>query len=234
MAEVALLFAQHPMALAAELVANALRRCGPGARLGVSGGSALAALALLRQGLPVELWSALRLAWVDERLVPSSDLASNRGEAYRNGILSSQWPVAMELALVMDGESEQQALERALAQFRQDFGAALDVALLGMGEDGHIASLFPGHPALSSLTPIVCVADSPKPPPRRLTLSLPVLARPGLERIIVALGPGKRDALMRLIAGDPELPAARLGPVTVVTDQLELRPSYEGWQSRRP
>lgn len=224
-AEVALLFARHPLALAAELLVDALRRCGPGARLGVPGGSALAALAQVRRGLPEELWRTLRLAWVDERLVPSSDLASNRGEAYRSGTLSSLWPVAMELALVMDGESEQQALERSLEQFRQDFGGALDVALLGMGEDGHIASLFPGHPALSSPTPIISVTDSPKPPPRRLTLSLPVLARPGLVRVIVALGPGKRDALIRLIAGDEELPAARLGPVTVVTDQLELRPS---------
>jgi 6-phosphogluconolactonase len=97
------------------------------------------------------------------------------------------------------------------------------VVLLGLGEDGHVASLFPGPSALGSSATVVSLTDSPKPPSTRVTMTLPVLARPGLERIIVALGAGKREAVMRLMTGDEAIPAARLGRVTVVTDQQLTR-----------
>lgn len=219
MADVTLLVTDRPLEVAAGLVREALSRVGPGARLGIPGGSALGALRLVREALPEALWSTLRLTWVDERLVPTSDAASNRGEAFHSGSLSKQQPVAVELPLVLDGESPAQAVARVAAQLTLSFADGLDVALLGLGEDGHVASLFPGHAALGSKAPVAAVDDSPKPPSRRVTLTLPVLARPGVERIIVALGAGKRDALMRLMAGDETIPAARLGRVTVVTDQ---------------
>lgn len=219
MAEVTLVVTERPLEVAAGLVSGALERCGAGARLGVPGGSALGVLRLVREALPPALWASLKLTWVDERLVKTSDAASNRGEAFHGGSLSKEQPVALELPLVLDGESPERAVERVTASFARDFGGALDVALLGLGEDGHVASLFPGHLALSSAAPVVALANSPKPPSGRVTLTLPVLARPGLERIIVAMGSGKRDALQRLMAGDENIPAARLGRVTVVTDQ---------------
>lgn len=209
----------RPLEVAAELIAAALERVGPGARLGLPGGSALGALRLVREALPAALWASLRLTWIDERLVSMSDAASNRGDAFRCGALSKEQPVASMLPLVLDGESAAAAVERASAAFARDFGGALDVAVLGLGEDGHVASLFPGHAVLTSTGLVTSLADSPKPPTGRVTLTLPVLARPGVERIIVAMGAGKRDALGRLLAGDPAIPAARLGPVTVVTDQ---------------
>jgi 6-phosphogluconolactonase len=214
-AEVTTLVTARPLEVAAAQLSEALRRVGPGARLGIPGGSALGALRLLREPLEPELWSSLRLTWVDERLVPVSDAASNRGDALRGGPLS----VALELPLVLDGEDAAAAVKRTSAAFARDFGGALDVALLGLGEDGHIASLFPGHAALNDQSAVVALHDSPKPPSSRVTLSLPVLARPGVERIIVAMGVGKRDALKRLMAGDESIPAARLGRVTLVTDQ---------------
>lgn len=209
----------RPLEVAAELIAAALKRVGPGARLGIPGGSALGALRLVRESLPAGLWSSLRLTWIDERLVPMSDAASNRGEAFRGGALSKEQPVASMLPLALDGEGAAAAVERASAAFARDFGGALDVAVLGLGEDGHVASLFPGHAVLMGTGLVASLFDSPKPPGGRVTLTLSVLARPGVERIIVAMGAGKRDALARLLADDAAIPAARLGPVTVVTDQ---------------
>ena len=219
MGDVTVLVTARPLEVAAGLVSEALRRVGAGARLGIPGGSALGVLRLVREGLPPELWRTLRLTWVDERLVPVSDAASNRGDAFHGGSLSKAQPVALELPLVLDGENAGTAVARATAGFTHDFGGALDVALLGLGEDGHIASLFPGHVVLSSQGLVAALQDSPKPPSGRVTLTLPVLARPGLERIIVALGSGKREALQRLMAGDAAIPASKLGKVTVVTDQ---------------
>jgi 6-phosphogluconolactonase len=176
-------------------------------------------LKLVRESAGRELWSSLKLTWVDERVVPVGDAQSNRGESFRKGALSVTQPVALELPLVLDGEDGPTAAKRAAGVFTRDFGGALDVALLGIGEDGHVASLFPGKPEVESEGPVLAIHDSPKPPPNRVTLSIPVLARPGLQRIIVAIGSGKREAIDRLLAGDKSIPAARLGRVTLVTDQ---------------
>lgn len=218
MAEVELVVTPTPLETGAAKVAEALARAGPGARLGVAGGSAIATLKLVRESLARELWGSLKLTWVDERVVAVSDAQSNRGESFRKGALSVTQPVGLELPLVLDGEDGATAAKRAGVAFANDFKGALDVALLGIGEDGHVASLFPGKPSLQSKEPVLAIDDSPKPPPHRVTLSLPVLARPGLQRILVAIGAGKRDALERLLAGDPSIPAARLGRVTLVTD----------------
>ena len=225
MAEVHLVITPRPLETAADLLAGALRSLPPfplrasgsgrGPRLGIPGGSAVAALRLAREVLAPELWSSILLTWVDERVVPMSDSNSNRGELLRAGPLG----VGLELPLVLDGENAEAAAGRTAERFERDFDGALDVALLGLGEDGHVASLFPGHPVLASKGMFAAVNDSPKPPAQRVTLTMPVLARPGVERIIVAMGAGKRDALRRLIAGDLGIPAALLGAVTVVTDQ---------------
>jgi 6-phosphogluconolactonase len=216
-ADVTLLGSPNPLDVAAELVREALERVGPGARLGIPGGSALEVLARVRAALEPSLWRTLKLTWVDERVVPFADAQSNRGSAYRSKALDVDQPVGLELPLVLDGESASTAVKRSTDVFEREFGGALDVALLGMGEDGHIASLFPGHAGLNATGLVAAIEGSPKPPSQRLTLTLPVLARAGLARYVVAIGAGKRDAVMRLVAGD-DIPAARLGAVTVVTD----------------
>ena len=88
---------------------------------------------------------------------------------------------------------------------------AADLVLLGIGEDGHVASLFPERASLEVTDRTVIVErDSPKPPPTRLTLSLPLLAR-GREVVIAAFGAGKAEPL-HAVVHDPgcTLPAARL------------------------
>ena len=87
----------------------------------------------------------------------------------------------------------------------------LDIALLGMGPDGHIASLFAGHAGLAIHDRYaIAITDSPKPPPRRLTLTLPILAS-ARTAIVAALGTSKSQALANAI-GNPDslLPVAQL------------------------
>ena len=86
-----------------------------------------------------------------------------------------------------------------------------DVCLLGFGPDGHVASLFPGHPGLKAPGPVVAIPDSPKPPPERLTLSLSWLQRAFLT-VAIGAGASKRRAAADLLYGPGELPLALAHP----------------------
>jgi 6-phosphogluconolactonase len=209
-----------PVAEAALLILRAIessdRRSGT-ARLAIPGGSAAAAVGRIRQGLAPGVWRRLRLTWVDERCVPSGHADSNRGSAHRAGLLDPADPPAIDLALVLDGETPDASRARAEAALLRDFGGAIDVALLGMGEDGHIASLFPAHAVLSDRALVALVRDSPKPPAERVTLTLPAL-RTATTSVLIVTGEAKRKALTRLAHGDRGLPATLLGDIVVVTD----------------
>jgi len=96
--------------------------------------------------------------------------------------------------------------------------ATLDVVLLGMGEDGHTASLFPGFSAVEERQRrALAIAGSPKPPPWRLTLTLPVL-QGARHVLLVVAGEGKRDAVRRVMAGE-DLPAARVSNAVWILDR---------------
>jgi 6-phosphogluconolactonase len=81
--------------------------------------------------------------------------------------------------------------------------------MLGVGPDGHVASLFPGHPGLADERPALPVRDSPKPPPVRISMSFPTLARARQTWFLVT-GEGKASAARRALAGTDrrEIPAA--------------------------
>lgn len=99
-------------------------------RLGVPGGSALAAVKAAREALDADVWRATRLTFVDERVVPVNSADSNRGAAERGGALTPA--PGLVLPLVEDGEDGPAACARVSTAFTRDFGGALDVALLGM------------------------------------------------------------------------------------------------------
>jgi 6-phosphogluconolactonase len=159
------------------------------------------------------------LTWVDERCVPFDDEQSNRGMAYRLGALDHADPPALELPLFLDGESSAEASERVARELSAQFRDELDVLLVGMGEDGHVASLFPGHVLLGSNHNVGVLCDSPKPPSERVTLTVKSLSTADTS-ILFAAGDGKRSAIQRLLAGDSTLPASHLRGVTLVTDQV--------------
>ena len=84
---------------------------------------------------------------------------------------------------------------------------AFDVLMLGVGPDGHVASLFPGHPGFAVTTgTVIAVRESPKPPPVRISLTLPALQTAG-QAWLLAAGDEKADVVARALGGEP-LPAA--------------------------
>jgi 6-phosphogluconolactonase len=101
---------------------------------------------------------------------------------------------------------------------------ALDVLILGVGDDGHVCSLFPGHRALMEESArVLVIEDSPKPPPRRLTLSLNYVLR-SKQLWIVAVGERKRTLLQRAVQRQEtstplDLVVAQGREVVIFTDQ---------------
>jgi 6-phosphogluconolactonase len=125
---------------------------------------------------------------------------------------------AIDESLLDDLDEVSDAYEKELIrEFAQKDAArfpVFDLILLGIGPDGHTASLFPGHELLSETDRWVAwIEDSPKPPPRRVTLTYPVINH-AARVAFVASGAGKVDVL-HTILDDPEagLPAARVRPV---------------------
>ena len=107
----------------------------------------------------------------------------------------------------------------------------LDVALLGLGEDGHTASLFGGGSALRA-TGAICIAvtDAPKPPPERITLTMDVL-RAARRCVLLASGASKADAVAAVLAGpNPAVPASLLreGRLEMIVDDAAAPPPPGG------
>lgn len=158
-------------------------------------------------------WAGVHLWLGDERCVPEHDVESNTRmvrESLLDRLRASEGPHLHSV----HGELEP---EDAAWLYGCDVVRAMgerpvfDLILLGLGPDGHTASLFPGHPeATSEHAPVIGVRDSPKPPPERISLTLPVLRRARFT-LLMATGDEKADALARVRANDPDVPAGRLG-----------------------
>ncbi len=174
-------------------------------RLGLPGGSTPGpTLRWLADHLPASSRAGLWVTWVDERNVPLSDPLSNHHLAARSGLLDA----AARTLPMCDGGPLADAQTRFTAAFAADFDGALDVVLLGVGGDGHIASLFPGHRALEARGLCVAITDSPKPPAERLSLTLPVLEAVSVA-VLLARGSEKAAALVPGSA----LPIGRYQPI---------------------
>jgi len=160
-------------------------------------------------------WDHVHVFFGDERAVPETDPDSN------SGLARKLWldRVAAHVHAMPANQADIDAAARAYTEeLRSTLGdpPRIDVMLLGMGPDGHVCSLFPGHPLLRERTRWVAgVTDSPKPPPRRLTLTMPVLAA-ARSIWVGAFGAAKAPILREAIqdAGSqlPVALAARSGP----------------------
>ncbi len=165
------------------------------------------ALAARADQLP---WAEITVLFGDERWVPTDDPASNELLA-RTALVDEVGP-----AVVHSMRGAAAELDDAAAAYAATVAAAapIDVIHLGLGEDGHTASLFPGSAALDEqLALVVATGDDLHPHPR-LTLTYPGIATGRLVVVTVA-GPDKAQAWARLCAGD-DVPAARISAEQVV------------------
>ncbi|MFI5492155.1 6-phosphogluconolactonase [Actinoplanes sp. NPDC051859] len=156
-------------------------------------------------------WSRIDLWWGDERFLPAGHPDRNETQA-REALLDSLPLVpkrvhAMPASDGDDGDDAAAAADRYAAELAAE-GAGFDVLMLGVGEDGHVASLFPGHPQATAEGSAIAVQDSPKPPPTRISLTMSMI-RSAAEVWLVAAGSDKAAAVGAALGGDDALPAAR-------------------------
>jgi 6-phosphogluconolactonase len=180
--------------------------------IALPGGSVAAALFPRLARLPVD-WMRVSFFWADERAVPPADPESNYGLARALWLAPAGVPedrVHRMPAGATDLEAAATAYEAELCRVLGD-PPRIDLALLGVGPDGHVCSLFPGHRLLQERRRwVAALDDAPKPPPRRLTLTLPALAAARLV-VVAALGPSKAEPIRSALAArDSPLPVAQV------------------------
>ena len=152
-------------------------------------------------------WAQVVVWWGDERFVePASDDRNER--AAREAFLNDVDPDPAKIHPMPSTESAASVEEGAVAygdELRAHGAGEFDVVMLGIGPDGHIASLFPGFPQLDVADQIaVPVTGSPKPPPERISLTFAALNRSKSVWFLVS-GEGKADAVARALAEGTDL-----------------------------
>ncbi|XP_034177693.1 6-phosphogluconolactonase [Osmia lignaria lignaria] len=183
-------------------------------KVGLSGGSVVN---LLAQSLPniTTDWSKWYFFFCDERIVPFDSNDSTYGE-YKSKLIG-KIPVTEDqfIKINPDLSAEDAAkdyIKKMSVFFPPDRLPCFDVLLLGVGPDGHTCSLFPGHKLLNESSLWVCpINDSPKPPPSRITLTLPVINN-AKKCIFTVVGSSKAEIVKRILQDKENLPAARVQP----------------------
>jgi 6-phosphogluconolactonase len=162
-------------------------------------------------------WSKVHVYWGDERFVPADDDERNDKQA-REALLDHVGIPATNVHAMAatDGEfgddldAAAEGYSQLLTETFGPHGPEFDVHLLGMGPEGHVNSLFPDTAAVRETERLVVgVTDSPKPPPRRITLTIPAIRR-SREVWLVVSGEGKADAVAAAVGGAKpiDIPAA--------------------------
>lgn len=155
-------------------------------------------------------WGRLDVWWGDERFRPAGD--AERNETGARAALLDHVPADPARVHPMapsdgpDGDDPEAAAERYAAELLAAGGGAVpafDVLMLGVGPDAHVASLFPGMPALHDERPVVAVHGSPKPPPTRISLTFPSL-RAAREVWVLAAGESKAEAVRLGLSADAD------------------------------
>ncbi|KAL2022321.1 hypothetical protein VTK56DRAFT_5719 [Thermocarpiscus australiensis] len=192
-------------------------------KVGVSGGSlpkilAQALLAPPTSDADTVKWDKWEIFFADERAVPLDHADSNYG--LLKAELLDKLPAgtlqptvhAIDTSLLEDAQEladqYEQALVRSFASRDSVKLPIFDLLLLGCGPDGHTCSLFPGHELLRETSAWVApIEDSPKPPPRRITLTLPVVTH-AVRVAFVATGAGKKEIMKQIFEEGKGLPCA--------------------------
>jgi len=183
------------------------------------GGTGIGLLEHLRENGDAIDWSKVRLFWGDERYVPEDDDDRNEKQAREALLDHIDIPEANIHPMSASGAEFGDDLDAAAQDYAQVLAANagdgqpapdFDVHMLGMGPEGHINSLFPDTPAVRETERLVLgVPDSPKPPPQRITLTLPAVQL-SREVWLVVSGAGKAEAVAAAIGGAKpvDVPAA--------------------------
>jgi 6-phosphogluconolactonase len=185
----------------AEVLAATLR--GSGSRdlsLALSGGSTPGPIYEELADLPGLPWKRTRIYFADERAVPPEDAASNYRLVRR--VLIDRAPIPARSVHRM--EAERPDLNEAAERYERQLPTRLDVLVLGIGEDGHTASLFPGSPNLTETVRRVAPARSPSPPTERLTIT-PLVIRSADSIFLFARGRTKASAVREALFGEDEV-----------------------------
>ena len=192
-----------------DVVTTAQRERGVASVVLTGGSNGIAILAKLAANSGDIDWSKVDIFWGDDRFVPSDDPERNYGQA-REALLdhvqidpARVYPMAAsDDATGDDIDAAAQAYADVLRSYAGEAGSPeFDIHLLGMGGEGHINSLFPHTPATAELDrTVVAVEDSPKPPPRRITLTLPAVNRSKAVWFLVA-GADKAEAVAQAHRG---------------------------------
>ncbi|WP_148613121.1 6-phosphogluconolactonase [Nocardioides rubriscoriae] len=182
-----------------------LQSAGQEPTIGLTGGTIADAIhhevARLSAGFEVD-WTRVSIWFGDERFVPADSPDRNAGQAraaFLDAVGATQVheaPSTDDVATVAD------AAEHYGRSIREHGAGGFDILMLGVGPDGHVASLFPGHAALHATDAIaVGVPDSPKPPPQRVSLTFEAMERADAVWFF-ASGEGKSEAVARALADE--------------------------------
>ena len=192
----------------AAAIAAALR--GGSRTLVLAGGTTPGRCYEILAGMEVE-WGKVTVLFGDERCVQPDHPDSNYRMA-RETLLDRVAPATVHRMPAELGPDEGAAEYSAVVSGL----LPLDVVVLGVGEDGHTASLFPGHEVLNATGLVAGVRNSPKPPPERVTLTLPAL-RGARQVIILATGAGKAEAVA--LAKHQEVPSGMIAGARWLIDR---------------
>jgi 6-phosphogluconolactonase len=165
-------------------------------------------------------WDHVHLFWSDERYVPADDPRSNYHMARETLISHAPIPAENVHPIPTNLSSPEECARMYEAELREFFGSdppAFDVQLLGIGEEGHTASLFPGSPVLDEKLHWTAAVRVAAEPPQRITLT-PVVLNRGRNTFFLVAGENKR-AILSAIRDEPsskpsQYPAARIRPAT--------------------
>ncbi|XP_012218846.1 6-phosphogluconolactonase [Linepithema humile] len=183
-------------------------------RFGISGGSIVQLLAKSLPNIATD-WSKWRFFFCDERVVPLEDPDSTFG-LYKSSFIGKV-PVTEEQFIKVDPElnaenAAKDYIKKMAFFFPPDRLPRFDCLLLGVGQDGHTCSLFPGHRALDDENMwVTWELNAPKPPPSRISFTMPVINNARMC-VFIATGSSKAEIVKKILKDKEDLPATRVEP----------------------